>query len=189
MPSTTVLRCILGASLGLGAIDLVLIDVALAPDVVAGTAMASPRTVSLPATTASTAAPVETPRAVDPPAGERPRVEPSGVVDAPAVGSAQSHVYFATMSAALDDAARATLDGLATGGTTFVLEGHADARGAEAYNRTLSRNRALAVKQYLMGRGAEHTRIEVRYTGKVGANDPALWRDRRVDIQITGGPR
>lgn len=162
----------LGASLGLGALDLLWIDVALAPEVVADSTVA-PR--PAPVTVASIAVPVPVPLPEPPP------------VVVPPPRPTKTHVYFATMSADLDDAARTILDDLVTDDAAFVLEGHADERGNDRYNTKLSRKRALAVEQYLVERGVGRDRVEVRYAGEAGAEDPDLWRDRRVDILITGG--
>lgn len=193
MASTTALRWVLGTSLVLGAADLLVIDVALAPEVVADSAVSphrAPPEQAAPAHVAvadaaptSTAAPASTPTAPAPAPASMP---PAATATLPV---AKAHVYFATMSATLDDTARASLDALAVTGAAIVLEGHADERGDDRYNTKLSRKRALAVKSYLVERGAARARIDVRYAGEDGAGDPDLWRDRRVDIQITGGPR
>jgi outer membrane protein OmpA-like peptidoglycan-associated protein len=178
MASSTALRMMLGASLGLGAFDLLLIDVALAPEVVADSVVSprfTPQDPLLAVVATGTAAPLA------------PAPEPVAVVAASPV--VKSHVYFKTMSATLDGTARVALDALAVTGATIVLEGHADERGDDGYNTKLSRKRALAVQRYLVERGAERERIKVRFAGEDGADDPDLWRDRRVDIQITGGPR
>jgi outer membrane protein OmpA-like peptidoglycan-associated protein len=174
MASSTALRMMLGASLGLGAIDLLLIDVALAPEVIADSVV-SPRFT----TQSSLLAVVATGTAA--PLAPAPAVAVSPVV--------KSHVYFATMKATLDDNAQVALDALAVSGAAIVLEGHADERGDDGYNTKLSRKRALAVQRYLVERGADREQIKVRFAGEAGAGDPDLWRDRRVDIQITGGSR
>jgi outer membrane protein OmpA-like peptidoglycan-associated protein len=221
MPSVTALRALLGASLGLGAIDLLWIDLALAPKVLeaepapamaAVTPAPPPPAVTPTPAPAAAPAPAPTPApapaapepdvaitpAADPPAD--PPADPSAdpptdppadpPVDPPAVTT--ETVYFATRSDDLDTDARATLDALAARAGTFTLEGHADMRGRERFNEALSRRRALAVQSYLAERGVDADRIDVRYVGEdaaTAADDGELWRDRRVDIQITGGPR
>jgi OmpA-OmpF porin, OOP family len=71
----------------------------------------------------------------------------------------------------------------------IVLEGHADHRGDESLNRELSRQRALSVARQLEKLGVERSRIRVDYVGEDETVDSTeLWRARRVDIQITGGP-
>lgn len=193
MLSVTALRAILGASLGLGAVDLLWFDVVLAPRVVRGepparVAVVEPR--SEPAL-APASAPIPAPEPIAPvvAAVPEPALEPAPE-PAPPPEPVDDRVYFATRSADLDDAARATLDRLATGAGTFVLEGHADIRGRDHFNDALSRRRALVVEAYLAEHGVDRGRIEVRYVGEEDAATAGeLWRDRRVDIQITGGPR
>jgi outer membrane protein OmpA-like peptidoglycan-associated protein len=192
MPSITALRALLGASLGLGAVDLAVIDVVLAPDVVdRGVAVAvvpppAPSVEPLPPARIEVA-----PSEVAPSEVAAIEVAP---VPAPAVAaepvSGGKSVYFATMSAVLDTRARETLDLLAATGVSFILEGHADHRGDDSYNKKLSRKRALAVEDYLVEHGVERGRIEVSYKGEVDAEqDNDLWRDRRVDVLISGGSR
>jgi outer membrane protein OmpA-like peptidoglycan-associated protein len=50
---------------------------------------------------------------------------------------------------------------------TVRIEGHSDAKGADAYNQTLSENRARAVKHWLVkNTGAAAGRITTRGWGK-----------------------
>ena len=172
MPSVTALRAILGASLGLGAIDVVWIDAVLAPRIVDA---AAPARRATPPAPAPVAVPRDAPRAA--------QTVPTSLVT-------QERVYFATGSAGLDPAARATLDWLASHPGRFALEGHADARGRDRLNRDLSSARASAVAAYLAERGVERARIIVDYVGEaeaVASDEP--WRDRRVDVHLIGGPR
>lgn len=186
MISPPALRWILGTSLGLGVVDLLVIDVVLARDVVAAE-VARPRVAASQPTPAVAAVPA--PRAVEPPPAPVADEAPP-VVEPPAARPPRNAgVYFDSMSAVLDHDARRKLDELEVRGMSIVLEGHADERGADTYNKRLSRKRALAVSNYLVARGADRARIHVRGAGEVGAGDPDLWRDRRVDIELTGGPR
>jgi outer membrane protein OmpA-like peptidoglycan-associated protein len=180
MASVIALRAVLGASLGLGTVDLVWINLALAPRVV-GQAPA-PADVPAPQQRVADA----TPRPAEVPAP----VAPAPAVPEPAVPIVEP-VYFATRSAVLDAGARRTLTTLverAAPGAEFVLEGHADYRGDEGSNRTLSKQRALATARFLEELGVDRSRIRVGYVGEDQSTaSRELWRDRRVDIQINGG--
>ena len=102
-------------------------------------------------------------------------------------------VYFETRSARLDSEAREMLEKLARDAKTddvFVLEGHADHRGDDKLNQLLSRARAVAVGDKLAELGIPRGRIRIDFVGEdLASTSDALWRDRRVDIQITGGQR
>jgi outer membrane protein OmpA-like peptidoglycan-associated protein len=69
----------------------------------------------------------------------------------------------------------------------ILLRGHADARGAPEHNLDLSRQRAEAVREYLVIRGAPADRLVVEAVGSAEPADPheepATWaRDRRVEL-------
>lgn len=176
MPSVVVLRALVGAGLGLGALDLVVINTALAPRLVPH----EPAPVTAVATVEMPTAPVEPARPAPPPVVERKPVQ-----------TISERVYFATNSADLGPRTRTTLEKVvALAGTTseIVLEGHADYRGDESLNKTLSKDRAISVQKQLEHLGIGRSRIRVGYAGEANASSE-LWRDRRVDIQITGGTR
>ena len=79
---------------------------------------------------------------------------------------------------------------------TVVVEGHTDDKGGEAYNLTLSRRRAQAVRRALrdeLGRrgpalravGRGEAEPEVRNTTSSGADDPrGRARNRRVEVLL-----
>jgi outer membrane protein OmpA-like peptidoglycan-associated protein len=72
---------------------------------------------------------------------------------------------------------------------TVRLNGHTDNVGTPEYNRTLSENRANAVRQYLIGRGIASSRLTVRgfgFTKPVSSNDDEEGRqhNRRVEFVI-----
>ena len=170
MPSVLVLRGLLGASLGLGALDLVWINAVLAPQLAPSVAPVAP--VALAATPA-----VELAMPVPPEPVPAPRAELT------------SRVYFATRSARLDAHARAELARLAAQAgtdTEVTLEGHADARGEEAFNLSLSKARAVAVQAELVKQGLIPARIHVGFVGEGAATSDELWRDRRVEIHLRG---
>lgn len=67
--------------------------------------------------------------------------------------------------------------------TRIRVEGHTDLRGSEAYNQALSERRAEAVKDALVRRGIDHTRIEAVGYGElrpISADNHTM--NRRVEI-------
>ena len=73
--------------------------------------------------------------------------------------------------------------------TIIYVTGHTDSTGSDAYNNTLSQNRASAVANYLSLRGVNASRMVVRGMGKtspIASNDTAEGRaqNRRVELSI-----
>jgi outer membrane protein OmpA-like peptidoglycan-associated protein len=73
---------------------------------------------------------------------------------------------------------------------TVLVEGFTDSTGADAYNQTLSTERADAVRVALLAQGIAATRVVSRGYGKanpVGSNDTAAGRqmNRRVEIVLS----
>lgn len=73
---------------------------------------------------------------------------------------------------------------------TVLVEGFTDSTGADAYNQTLSTDRADAVRVALLAQGIATTRVVSRGYGKanpVGSNDTAAGRqlNRRVEIVLS----
>lgn len=67
----------------------------------------------------------------------------------------------------------------------FILIGHTDARGNEAYNCTLSTNRALSVKNALLSKGVSPDQIDIIGVGEYLLKDklnPQADQNRRVSI-------
>ncbi len=107
-------------------------------------------------------------------------------------------VQFATGAATLSAEAREALarfSGIV--GTypelRFKIEGHTDSTGSPETNRSLSLQRAITVRDYLIAQGAAASAIEVEGLGPdqpVADNDTAEGRarNRRVEIVLTGGP-
>ena len=104
------------------------------------------------------------------------------------------NVTFATGSAALSDHAR---NALATASetlvqypdTTLTINGHTDNTGNDAINEPLSRNRALAVVDYLQSRGVNGSRLTTAGYGSrhpIASNATVEGRaqNRRVEILI-----
>jgi OOP family OmpA-OmpF porin len=85
----------------------------------------------------------------------------------------QKEEVFAFDRSALTPAATARLDRdviakLATCARVenVVIEGHADRIGSQQYNQKLSERRADSVKNYLVGKGTDRTKIETIGMGK-----------------------
>lgn len=68
-------------------------------------------------------------------------------------------------------------------GYDLLVEGHADERGTEEYNRALGERRALAIREFLTKSGLEGTRVFTRTFGKdqpaVAAHDEAAYSKNR----------
>jgi peptidoglycan-associated lipoprotein len=89
---------------------------------------------------------------------------------------AQVVVYFAFDSATLGEAEMPKLEALAGHLREHkeyiaVVEGHCDERGSDEYNRALGENRALVVRDHLIGLGIEAGRLE---TVSYGEEKPAV---------------
>jgi outer membrane protein OmpA-like peptidoglycan-associated protein len=71
-------------------------------------------------------------------------------------------------------------------GTTFVLAGHTDAKGGDAYNQDLSERRADSLKKYLMDKygiaAADLVTVGYGKTKLKNASDPAADENRRVQV-------
>ncbi len=100
-------------------------------------------------------------------------------------------VLFASGKAELLPASRNRLEevarALGKAESPIVIEGHTDARGTEEFNEELSRQRAEAVRDFLVSRGVPSERIEARGLGEyrpVANNTSAEGRanNRRVEI-------
>lgn len=107
-----------------------------------------------------------------------------------------AEILFRFNEATLLPPARAKLDEVAAAlqklgpGQTFAIEGHTDSRGSDAYNLQLSRERATAVREYLISRGVDPQKIVATGRGEaepVAANSNPEGRanNRRVEIVVT----
>ena len=76
-------------------------------------------------------------------------------------------------------------------GQKFIIEGHTDGKGNDAYNRALSERRAETVKKELIAQhGADASRLDVIGFGKAQLLDKAnaeSWVNRRVKVVNKGG--
>jgi outer membrane protein OmpA-like peptidoglycan-associated protein len=104
-------------------------------------------------------------------------------------------VLFASGKATLLSSAQGRLDQVAEAlkaqgdDKTMVVEGHTDSSGSDAVNQPLGRNRAIAVRDYLVGRGVDPKKI---VAVGMGSSQPLLdnknaenrANNRRVEIVI-----
>lgn len=119
--------------------------------------------------------------------------------------SLSGEALFAFDRSALKPEGMTMLDGLVRqldGATydTIVVTGHTDRFGSNGYNQKLSERRALAVKDYLVSRNVQASRIDAEGKGETqpitkagdcqGAKSTkvvaCLQPDRRVDVEMTG---
>ena len=104
-------------------------------------------------------------------------------------------VNFAFNSYALDAKAQGVLDEAATAlkdkKVNITLEGWTDSIGSDAYNKTLSQNRASAVKAYLVKQGVPASSINAIGMGKSfkydNATEEGRYLNRRVEFIFNYG--
>lgn len=106
----------------------------------------------------------------------------------------QSGVYFATDKYAIEGQSRDALMKLANifkeyPKTNILVEGHTDSTGSDAYNLTLSKNRAQAVTNFLTSQGISASRIETKWYGESqpkydNSTVEGRSKNRRVELAI-----
>jgi peptidoglycan-associated lipoprotein len=105
-------------------------------------------------------------------------------------------VYFGFDDASLSQEARASLDAamqcLKTQPGRIRIEGNTDERGSTEYNVALGERRAESVKKYLVGLGADASRLRTISYGEErpasDGHDEAAWaKNRRVEMHPEGG--
>jgi OOP family OmpA-OmpF porin len=150
-------------------------------------------------------APVTGPVVAQPAAATQSAAAPAvaGPLTATALFDYDSSALRASETAKLDE-----LAGKAKGRASDRLEavGHADRIGSDSYNMDLSRLRADAVRNYLVGKGIEAGRVRAEAKGESEAATGAacqkmgpesrgnrklvecLQRDRRVEIRLASRP-
>ena len=111
----------------------------------------------------------------------------------------KNDILFETGNAALSSASVSTLNDLLRvlkkyPKNNIIVAGHADSTGSEAYNKTLSTNRAKGVYDYLVGNGLRT--LSIQYVGygsaqPVASNDTEAGRakNRRVELLITANEK
>jgi outer membrane protein OmpA-like peptidoglycan-associated protein len=106
----------------------------------------------------------------------------------------QSGVYFDTEKYNINAKSQETLNKLASvfaeyPDTNILVVGHTDSSGNDAYNMTLSKNRAEAVTNYLTGKGLGSGRFTTHWFGEEqpmydNATAEGRSKNRRVNIAI-----
>lgn len=140
------------------------------------------------------AAPVPAPAAVPPAAAPMPPL-PTPASAPAAASDASPHaflVFFGFDSAEITPATARVLDRAGriyrdNRSGTIVIRGFADAVGTQAFNLDLSKRRALAVYQYLAGKGVMKSDMGVDWQGKKAllvATPKPERRNRRVEIEM-----
>ena len=105
-----------------------------------------------------------------------------------------SGVYFATDKYNINPASQTTLNKLSGifkeyPDTNILVVGHTDSVGSEAYNMTLSKNRAYAVTNYLIDKGLSSGRFTTNWFGESqpmydNSTVDGRARNRRVNVAI-----
>jgi len=129
----------------------------------------------------------------------RPEIVPSPTPEA-SPEPIEAVIGFARSGLKLDDAARQAIDALldqevTRSGGPITLRGHTDSRGADGDNLVVSRRRAEAVRDYMVGKGVEAGRIRIVALGEArpiapnatldGRDDPeGRAKNRRVEVEI-----
>jgi len=106
-------------------------------------------------------------------------------------------VYFAYDRSEVRASETSKLDAVASyvksGNKVIRIEGHADARGTEEYNRALGERRALSVREYLARAGVDPNNIDTISHGEdkpaVQGNNEAAWsKNRRAEFKLLQPP-
>ncbi|MCD9027914.1 OmpA family protein [Luteimonas sp. BDR2-5] len=109
--------------------------------------------------------------------------------------SISMQVQFAFNSTRIEGGSQQTMENLATAlaspqlqDRSFTIVGHTDAVGSAAYNQRLSQARARSVRDFLVQRGVDASRLRTEGKGfseLVNTADPAADENRRVEIVAT----
>ncbi len=104
-----------------------------------------------------------------------------------------TRVYFELNSARLTELGREVLEQAVqflkkNRGTAIMVDGHASSEGGAGYNQSLSRKRAIIVRNYLMKRGVRRDRFILNFFGDtkpIASNETELGRikNRRVELR------
>ena len=109
----------------------------------------------------------------------------------------ESHVLFRTASSTIEDHFKTQLNLVAQGlkdnpELVVTLSGYADSRGDDTYNQSLSTDRAMSVKNYLISQGVKEKQVVTIAYGEaqpVSAQNTAedFFFDRRVLVHVAQG--
>ena len=110
-----------------------------------------------------------------------------------------SGVYFATEKYTIEGKSREALMSLANifkeyPDTDILVEGHTDSTGSDAYNLTLSKNRAQAVTNFLVNQGIDKGRIDTKWYGEAqpkydNSTVEGRSKNRRVELAIVANEK
>ena len=105
-----------------------------------------------------------------------------------------SGVYFDTEQYTIEGQSREALQDLVAifkeyPNTNILIEGHTDSTGSDAYNLTLSKNRAQAVTNFLVNNGISKSRIDTKWYGETqpkydNSTVEGRSKNRRVELAI-----
>ncbi|MCW3089029.1 MAG: OmpA family protein [Ferruginibacter sp.] len=108
-------------------------------------------------------------------------------------------VYFSTAKYDINPNSKLALDKLVKvfnnyPETNILIEGHTDDVGTEAYNETLSKQRANAVGNYLKSAGIASSRLTIKWYGETqpkvdNTSDANRAENRRVEFAITANDK
>jgi len=131
--------------------------------------------------------PTPTPKPVSPPPAPAPIKEQVSLAGDALFDSGKANLK-PKASAALDELVT-SLQGMTLDNITVT--GHTDSTGSAAYNQRLSEQRATSVKEYLVSKGVDPSRIQAAGKGEdlpVANNATAAGRaaNRRVEIEVVG---
>jgi outer membrane protein OmpA-like peptidoglycan-associated protein len=107
-----------------------------------------------------------------------------------AAGTSSNEVFFSFDSSALASSADSTLDHVVTVAhqtpdTRIVLDAHCDPIGSAPYNTGLAIRRAESVRDALIAKGVDSSRIVFAVYGEDGMQRSTHAEDRRVGIMLT----
>ena len=105
-----------------------------------------------------------------------------------------SGIYFETEKYNINAKSRESLDRLVNilkeySGSNILVEGHTDSTGSDAYNLTLSKNRAQSVTNYLVQNGINSNRMDTKWYGETqpkydNSTVDGRAKNRRVELAI-----
>lgn len=105
-----------------------------------------------------------------------------------------SGIYFETEKYNVNAESRESLDRLVNilkeySGSNILVEGHTDSTGSDAYNLTLSKNRAQSVTNYLIQNGITRDRMDTKWYGESqpkydNSTVDGRAQNRRVELAI-----